>query len=404
MLAEVVEQALEAAQESVERGPELLAGAARARRRRRRRLRGHAARRRAARRPARRGRAARGRAPRRAARTPRPPARGERVPVLHELRRLGRRPRAGPLIRPGARGDRRLGARRRGPRDASRARPHRPSGPGGRALRRGRRRSSASTSRTCTSSRSSAPRASRKATTASRSQVKCGVVAVAAGDGMKRLYRELGAHVVEGGSSLNPSTFELLAGIHGVAADEVIVLPNSPQRDHGRRPRRRALGEDRRGRRVALAAGGAGLPRGAQLRAHRRRERGQAFGGARRDPGRRSRAGRARRQAGALSRRRRGRLRGRRDRRLGRRRARRSARSSGASRDGSEVVTCIAGDGAPLDEAEIVAIGRVRPPTSRSSASMAGRRTTGGCSPPSRSLSETEALDAAAASRPADGA
>ena len=57
--------------------------------------------------------------------------------------------------------------------------------------------------------------------------VKCGVVAVAAGEGMKRLYREMGAHVVEGGSSLNPSTFELLAGIHGVAAEEVIVLPNS---------------------------------------------------------------------------------------------------------------------------------------------------------------------------------
>jgi uncharacterized protein len=56
---------------------------------------------------------------------------------------------------------------------------------------------------------------------------KCGVVAVAAGEGMKRLYRALGATVVEGGSSLNPSTFELLAGIHGVPADEVIVLPNS---------------------------------------------------------------------------------------------------------------------------------------------------------------------------------
>jgi uncharacterized protein len=55
----------------------------------------------------------------------------------------------------------------------------------------------------------------------------CGVVAVAEGEGMKRLYRELGATVVEGGSSLNPSTFELLAGIHGVSADEVIVLPNS---------------------------------------------------------------------------------------------------------------------------------------------------------------------------------
>jgi hypothetical protein len=55
----------------------------------------------------------------------------------------------------------------------------------------------------------------------------CGVVAVAAGAGMKRLYEKLGAWVVEGGSSLNPSTFELLAGIHGVPAPEVVVLPNS---------------------------------------------------------------------------------------------------------------------------------------------------------------------------------
>jgi fatty acid kinase len=57
--------------------------------------------------------------------------------------------------------------------------------------------------------------------------VRCGVVAVAAGAGMRQLYEELGAYVVEGGSTLNPSTFELLAGIHEVAADEVIVLPNS---------------------------------------------------------------------------------------------------------------------------------------------------------------------------------
>jgi uncharacterized protein len=57
--------------------------------------------------------------------------------------------------------------------------------------------------------------------------VRCGVVAVAAGAGMRRLYGQLGAHVIEGGSTLNPSTFELLAGIHEVAADEVVVLPNS---------------------------------------------------------------------------------------------------------------------------------------------------------------------------------
>jgi dihydroxyacetone kinase-like predicted kinase len=57
--------------------------------------------------------------------------------------------------------------------------------------------------------------------------MRCGVVAVAAGAGMRRLYEQLGAHVVEGGHTLNPSTFELLAGIHEVAADEVVVLPNS---------------------------------------------------------------------------------------------------------------------------------------------------------------------------------
>jgi dihydroxyacetone kinase-like predicted kinase len=55
----------------------------------------------------------------------------------------------------------------------------------------------------------------------------CGVVAVASGAGMRRLYEQLGAHVVEGGPTLNPSTFEILAGIHEVAAPEVVVLPNS---------------------------------------------------------------------------------------------------------------------------------------------------------------------------------
>jgi DAK2 domain fusion protein YloV len=58
-------------------------------------------------------------------------------------------------------------------------------------------------------------------------EVTCGVVAVASGAGMRRLYQQLGAHVVEGGPTLNPSTFEILAGIHEVAAPEVIVLPNS---------------------------------------------------------------------------------------------------------------------------------------------------------------------------------
>jgi DAK2 domain fusion protein YloV len=56
---------------------------------------------------------------------------------------------------------------------------------------------------------------------------RTGVVAVASGAGMRRLYEELGAHVVDGGPTLNPSTYELLAGIHEVTAEEVLVLPNS---------------------------------------------------------------------------------------------------------------------------------------------------------------------------------
>jgi dihydroxyacetone kinase-like predicted kinase len=44
---------------------------------------------------------------------------------------------------------------------------------------------------------------------------------------MRSLYEALGAHVVDGGTTLNPSTYELLAGIHSAAAEEVLVLPNS---------------------------------------------------------------------------------------------------------------------------------------------------------------------------------
>ena len=56
---------------------------------------------------------------------------------------------------------------------------------------------------------------------------RTGVVAVAAGEGLQRLFGELGAHVVPGGETLNPSTYELLAGIHSVPAEEVLVLPSS---------------------------------------------------------------------------------------------------------------------------------------------------------------------------------
>ncbi|MHB1537211.1 MAG: DAK2 domain-containing protein [Solirubrobacteraceae bacterium] len=55
----------------------------------------------------------------------------------------------------------------------------------------------------------------------------CGVLAVASGRGIAALFAEQGAHVVDGGPTLNPSTYELLAGIHEVHAEQVIVLPCS---------------------------------------------------------------------------------------------------------------------------------------------------------------------------------
>jgi DAK2 domain fusion protein YloV len=56
---------------------------------------------------------------------------------------------------------------------------------------------------------------------------RCGTLAIVAGDGIAQLYRSLGAHVLDGGETLNPSTYEILAGIHSVPADEVVVRPNS---------------------------------------------------------------------------------------------------------------------------------------------------------------------------------
>jgi DAK2 domain fusion protein YloV len=56
---------------------------------------------------------------------------------------------------------------------------------------------------------------------------RCGVLAVVASRGIGDLFRSLGAHVLDGGPTMNPSTYELLAGIHAVPAEEVLVLPNS---------------------------------------------------------------------------------------------------------------------------------------------------------------------------------
>jgi DAK2 domain fusion protein YloV len=56
---------------------------------------------------------------------------------------------------------------------------------------------------------------------------RCGVVAVATGEGLIEMYRQEGAVVVDPGAKMNPSTYELLAAIHSTGTDEIVVLPNS---------------------------------------------------------------------------------------------------------------------------------------------------------------------------------
>ncbi len=53
------------------------------------------------------------------------------------------------------------------------------------------------------------------------------VVAVASGAGMRRLFESLGAVVVDGGATLNPSTQDLLGAIEACGSDGVVVMPNS---------------------------------------------------------------------------------------------------------------------------------------------------------------------------------
>lgn len=55
-----------------------------------------------------------------------------------------------------------------------------------------------------------------------------GFVAVAAGDGLKAIFTDLGADaVVSGGQTMNPSTADIVAAVQSVPAKTVFVLPNN---------------------------------------------------------------------------------------------------------------------------------------------------------------------------------
>jgi uncharacterized protein len=71
-------------------------------------------------------------------------------------------------------------------------------------------------------------RADRLAAPALPESAVCGALAVVTGNGVHALFESLGVRVLDGGPTLNPSTYDLLAAIHGIAAEEVVVLPNSP--------------------------------------------------------------------------------------------------------------------------------------------------------------------------------
>jgi DAK2 domain fusion protein YloV len=73
----------------------------------------------------------------------------------------------------------------------------------------------------------------RRLSLVASTRAKCGVVAVVAGEGNRRLFETLAEsigtiRVVAGGQTANPSTAELVAALEELEAEEAILLPNNP--------------------------------------------------------------------------------------------------------------------------------------------------------------------------------
>ncbi len=147
--------------------------------------------------------------------------------------------------------------------------------------------------------------------------VVCGAVAVATGAGMQSLFESLGVRALDGGPSLAPSSYDMLAAIHAIAAEQVVVLPNSPNALERGASRSAAVGQGGMRGPVAVATGRAGGRGGARPDQQLGPERSVDDQGDGARPHRRGRAGDARRRSGPIPRRRRGRVRRGGDRRLG---------------------------------------------------------------------------------------
>jgi len=183
----------------------------------------------------------------------------------------------------------------------------------------------------------------------------CGALAVVSGDGIRALYESLGFHTLDGGATLNPSTYDLLAGIHAVPAEEVVVLPNSSNVFMAAE-RAAELSEKRvhvvrsRGQQAGLAAAVEfdptkdGTANAAALTGALERVRtGAVAPAARDDAGGRFRTGEA---VGFVG-----------DELVAWGAPEETLRSVlAAVSDGAELVTCLSGDGAPLGDADVAAL------------------------------------------------
>lgn len=59
-------------------------------------------------------------------------------------------------------------------------------------------------------------------------KIPFGVIAIAAGEGLKELFTSLGVHyVISGGQTMNPSTQDIMDAIEAINAEQVIILPNN---------------------------------------------------------------------------------------------------------------------------------------------------------------------------------
>jgi len=54
-----------------------------------------------------------------------------------------------------------------------------------------------------------------------------GVIAVAAGEGLQKVFRSLGARVVSGGQTMNPSVQDILNAVNSSGCKELLILPNN---------------------------------------------------------------------------------------------------------------------------------------------------------------------------------